>query len=103
MAQPSDIRRENRADSEANLGYCAGEKIQSKGRIRKSLVVDALPVHPHLGLSQAISSSPKIFMASFSERAGSEHFRWKLILCPPLGHANTMRYALLIPKDNILS
>jgi len=69
--------------------------------MRNSRVVDALPVQPHLGLSQVISSSPKIFMASFSERAGSEHFRWKLILCPPLGHAKTMRYALLIPKDNI--
>jgi hypothetical protein len=89
------------AELEASSGYRAGEKIQSKGRIRKSLVFDALPVHPHRGLSQAISSSPKIFIASFSESAGSEHFLWKLILCPPLGHANTMRYALLIPKDNI--
>ena len=68
----------------------AGEKIQSKGRIRSSLVFDTFPCQPHLGLSQAISSSPKIFIASFSESAGLEHFRCKLILCPPLGHANTI-------------
>jgi hypothetical protein len=68
----------------------AGEKIQSKGRMRRSLVFDTFPCQPHLGLSQVISSSPKIFIASFSESAGLEHFRCKLILCPPLGHANTI-------------
>jgi hypothetical protein len=68
----------------------AGEKIQSKGRIRSSLVFDTFPCQPHRGLSQVISSSPKIFIASFSDSAGLEHFRCKLILCPPLGHAKTI-------------
>ena len=77
-----------------------GEKIQSKGKIRRSLVLDTLPCQPHLGLSQTISSSPKIFIASFSESAGLEHFRCKLILCPPLGHANTILYALLMTHHN---
>jgi hypothetical protein len=72
------------------LGQFTGEKIQSKGRIRKSRVFDTFPCQPHLGLSQVISSSPKILIASFSESAGLEHFRCKLILCPPLGHANTI-------------
>jgi hypothetical protein len=72
------------------FGQFTGEKIQSNGRIRKSLVFDTFPCHPHRGLSQAISSSPKIFIASFSESAGLEHFRCKLILCPPLGHAKTI-------------
>jgi len=67
-----------------------GEKIQSNGNIRKSLVFDTFPCQPHLGLSQAIFSSPKIFMASFSDNAGLAHFRCKLILCPPLGHAKTI-------------
>jgi len=82
------------------LAQFAGEKIQSKGRIRRSLVFDTFPCQPHRGLSQAISSSPKIFMASFSESAGFEHFRCKLMLCPPLGHANTILYALLITYDS---
>lgn len=67
-----------------------GEKIQSNGRIRSSLVFETFPCQPHLGFSQAISSCPKIFIASFSESAGLEHFRCKLILCPSLGHANTI-------------
>jgi hypothetical protein len=57
----------------------AGEKIQSNGIIRRSLVFDALPRQPHRGLSQVISSSPKTFMASSSDRAGFEHFRCKLM------------------------
>jgi len=72
------------------FGQFTGEKIQSKGRIRNSLAFDTFPCQPHLGLSQTISSSPKIFIASFSESAGCEIFRCKLILCPPLGHANTI-------------
>ena len=67
-----------------------GEKIQSKGRIRRSRVFEAFPCQPHRGFSQAISSRPKIFIASFSESAGFEHFRCKLILCPSLGHAKTI-------------
>jgi hypothetical protein len=98
LAQPNDIRDRWRRTIQLSA-YRAGEKIQSKGRIRKSLVLDALPVQPHRGLSQEISSSPKIFMASFSESAGSEHFRWKLIVCPPLGHAKTILYALLMHTE----
>jgi hypothetical protein len=80
----------------------AGEKIQSKGKIRRSLVFDTLPLQPHRGLSQVKCSSPKIFMASFSERVGSEHFRCKLMLCPPLGQATTILYALLIGHNSTL-
>jgi len=58
--------------------------------MRSSLVFDTFPRQPHRGFSQAISSWPKIFMASFSESAGLEHFRCKLILCPSLGHAKTI-------------
>jgi hypothetical protein len=71
-------------------GQFTGEKIQSKGRIRRSLAFDTFPCQPHRGLSQTISSLAKIFIASFSESAGLEIFRCKLILCPPLGHANTI-------------
>jgi hypothetical protein len=79
-----------------------GEKIQSKGKIRRSLVFDTFPCQPHRGFSQAISSSPKIFIASFSESAGFEHFRCKLILCPSFGHAKTILYALLMPHNSTL-
>jgi hypothetical protein len=87
--RPSDIHQIAGIRSGA-FGQLTGEKIQSKGRIRKSLVFETLPCQPQRGLSQTISSSPKIFIASFSESAGLEHFRCKLILCPPLGHAKTI-------------
>ena len=73
-----------------------GENIQSKGKIRRSFVLDAFPCQPQFGLAQEIRSSPNIFMASMSESDGLEHFRWKLMLWPLLGHSNTSRYALLI-------
>ena len=68
-----------------------GARIQSKGRIRRSFADDTFPCQPHRGLSQEISSSPKIFMASASESATLEHLRCKLMLCWPLGHAKTIR------------
>jgi len=67
-----------------------GEKIQSKGKIRSSLVFDAFPCHPHRGFSQETSSSPKIFIASISDSAGFEHFLCKLMLCPSFGQAKTI-------------
>ena len=90
MAGPNPLSAALLGKRSEEFGQFTGEKIQSKGRIRKSLVFDTFPCQPHLGLSQAISSSPKIFIASFSESAGLEHFRCKLILCPPLGHAKTI-------------
>jgi hypothetical protein len=95
-SHPSNIR------GREGLAQFAGEKIQSKGKIRRSLVFDTFPCQPHRGFSQAISSSPKIFMASFSESAGLEHFRCKLILCPSFGHAKTILYALLMPHNSTL-
>jgi len=65
------------------------ENIQSKGRIRRILVFETFPCQPHFGLSQEISSSPKSLIASISESDGMTHFRCKVMLWPPLGHANT--------------
>ena len=70
--------------------------------MRRSLVFETFPLQPHLGLSQINCSSPKIFIASISESVGSEHFRCKLILWPPLGQARTILYALLIPHSSTL-
>lgn len=89
--------------SGAGRGHLTKENTQSKGRIRRSLVFDAFPCQPHFGLSQVISSSPKIFIASTSDSAAFEHFRCRLMLCPPLGHAKTILYALLIEHHYIIS
>jgi hypothetical protein len=56
-------------------GQVAGEKTQSKGKMRKSLVRDTFPCQPHAGLMQEIFSSPNILMASTAEREALEHFR----------------------------
>ena len=52
----------------------AGARTQSKGRMRRSRVLEALPCQPQAGLVQAISSLPNIFMASDSERELLRHF-----------------------------
>ena len=60
--------------------YVAGARIQSKGKMRRSLVLEALPCQPQAGFVQAISSLPNIFMASVSESERLVHFFCRLIL-----------------------
>lgn len=62
-----------------NFCQLVADTIQSKGRIRRILVFEAFPCQPHFGLSQEISSSPNIFIASISESAGLTHFLCKLM------------------------
>jgi hypothetical protein len=73
-----------------DVAYVKEENTQSKGTIRRSFVFDALPCQPHCGLAQKISSFPKVFIASISDREGFEHLRCKLILWPLLGQAKTI-------------
>jgi hypothetical protein len=42
-------------------------------------------------------------MALLSESDATEHFRWKLMSWPPLGHSNTILYALLIVNNTSFS
>src|SRR5262245_19194349 len=51
----------------------AGENTQSKGKIRKSLVLDAFPRQPQS--EQVIFSLPNTFIASVSESDELGHFR----------------------------
>ena len=74
----------------------AGEKTQLKGRIRRSLALDAFPRQPHCGLAQEIFSPPNSSIASSSESEALEHFRCRVMSCPPLGQTKTNRYALFI-------
>lgn len=62
---------------------------------RRSLVLDALPCQPQLGLVQASCSFPNIFIASASE-SDALHLRCKFMLWCPLGHSKIIRYAKLI-------
>lgn len=58
----------------------AGDSIQLNRRIRRSFVLEALPCQPQLGLVQARSSFPNIFIASVSESDALVHFLCKLML-----------------------
>ena len=58
--------------------------------MRRSLVLRALPCQPQLGLVQAISSLPNIFMASDSERELLLHFFCRLIFLRSFGHSKTI-------------
>lgn len=65
--------------------------------------MDALPCQPQLGLVQARSSFPNIFIASVSERDALVHFLCKLMLWWPLGHSKIILYAKLMVHSSILS
>ena len=69
----------------------AGEKIQLKGRIRRSLALDAFPRQPQCGLGQEICSPPNSSIASASESQALEHFRCRLMSWPPLGQTKINR------------
>src|SRR4029077_4232824 len=73
------------------LLHVAGARTQSKGRMRRSLVLRAFPCQPQLGLVQAISSLPNILMASVSESEVLLHFFSRLIFLRSLGHSKTIR------------
>ena len=85
-------RAAERIFSELSYPKCqvAGARTQSKGRMRRSLVLRALPCQPQLGLVQAISSLPNIFMASDSERELLLHFFCRLIFLRSFGHSKTI-------------
>jgi hypothetical protein len=53
----------------------AGENIQLKGMIRRSLVLEILPRQPQFALVQEISSFPNIAMAWTSDSDALEHLR----------------------------
>ena len=65
--------------------------------------MDAFPCQPQCGSLHEICSSPNISMALLSESDATEHFRWKLMSWPPLGHSNTILYALLIVDNTSFS
>jgi hypothetical protein len=75
-ALPDAGRGRSREAERASLMQCqdAGEKIQLKGRIRRTLVLDAFPRQPQLGFVQERSSFANIFIASASERDTLPHF-----------------------------
>lgn len=89
--RPSQVNEQREKYLSASDCQVAEEKIQLNGRIRRSFVLDAFPCQPHFGFPQEISSFPKIRIASVSESEDLEHLRCKLILCPPFGHAKTIR------------
>jgi hypothetical protein len=68
-------------------GQVAGDNTQLKGRIRSSFALHAFPCQPQRGFGQESSSSPKIFMASFSESDTVLHFFCRLIARRSVGHS----------------
>jgi hypothetical protein len=81
---------ERQTGNDKSSAQFTGEKIQSNGKMRSSLVFEALPCQPHLGFSQETSSFPKIFIASISDSSGLEHFLCRLMLYPSFGQAKTI-------------
>lgn len=92
LASRFGIRAQSREPFGVPYGaQSAGEKIQLKGKIRRILALDAFPRQPQCGLAQEITSPPNSSIASCSESEPLEHFRWRLISWPPLGHSKTNR------------
>lgn len=58
----------------------AADRIQLKGKIRRSFVFDAFPCQPQFGFVQKTSSAPNISIASASESETLLHFLSRLIV-----------------------